>query len=83
MSQTLNRLLAIRREVRLELEAEADGSLSAMRKRPGRAGDLWDAFTCAFTACCEDHDAAEFHGWSEDPNDQRRLRDEGAILTVS
>ena len=59
-----------------------DRRLSEMRKRPGTAGDLWDAFTCAFTACCEDRGAVEFHGWSDDPTDQRRLLTEGAILTV-
>ena len=81
-AQTLKRLVAIRDLLRLELAAPAD-RLREMRKRPGRTGDLWDAFTCAFTGCCEDHGAGELHGWSADRAEQRRLRREGAILTVT
>ena len=81
-SQTLDRLREIRKFLRLDLELEADRRLCEMRKRPGRTGDLWDAFTCAFACCCEHHGGAELHGWSDDPAEQQRLRAEGAILTV-
>ncbi len=58
------------------------GRSCEMRKRTGTTGDLWDAFTCAFVACCEDHDGAECHGWSEDGAAQERLLNEGVIWTV-
>lgn len=80
-TQTMRRLRAIRDLLRHDLEAGVE-RMYEMRKRPGRVGDLWDAFTCAFACCCEDHDGAELHGWSDDPVDRRRLRAEGAILTV-
>ncbi len=80
-SQTIRRLEAIRDLLKAELELEAAPEIYEMRKRPGRTGDLWDAFTCAFTACCEDHGAAKFHGGS-DAIERRILRSEGAILTV-
>lgn len=81
VNPTLDRLQATRKALRRELDAGP--KLFEMRRRPGRAGDLWDAFTCAFTGCCEDHGGAELHGWSDDPADRRRLRAEGAILTVT
>lgn len=78
---TLERLNTIRGFLHIDLE-EGRSRLCEMRKRPGTHGDLWDAFTCAFTACCEAHEGAVFHGWNEDRETQRRIRSEGAILTV-
>lgn len=81
-SQTMTRLNTIRDFLSLDLEHDRshERRLCEMRKRNGITGDLWDAFTCAFTACCEDHGGAEFHGMDDGPNE--RLRAEGAILTV-
>lgn len=78
---TLKRLKTIRDSLRRDLEAGGT-ELSEMRRRGSIYGDLWDAFTCGFTLCCEDHDGAELHGWSNDGNKLRPLRSEGAILTV-
>ena len=93
-SATLKRLRTIRDFLRTDLRAQ--GRLCEMRKRAGTSGDLWDAFACAFTACCEDgigkngvgkrDDGAErrgveFHGWTDSTADV--LRREGAIMTVA
>ena len=53
-----------------------------MRRHGGTSGDLWDAFACAFTACCEDHDGAVLHGAEAAGDARQRLLREGAILTV-
>lgn len=87
-SSTLRRLETLRVQLRSELETS--GRLMSMRKHGGTFGDLWDAFTCAFTACCGDHDGAVFHGLETFPNaegntednDLDSLRQEGAIMTV-
>lgn len=81
-AQTLARLDTIRKFLGLDLELEDERRLCEMCKRSGKTGDLWDAFTCAFTACCEDHNGAEFHGLSDDRGERKRLCAEGAILTV-
>jgi hypothetical protein len=80
--QTLDRLTTIRDFLRTDIAAT--DRLCEMRKRNGTYGDLWDAFTCAFTACCEDHGGATFHGLENgDTEVPAILRSEGAILTVT
>ncbi|MEM6796306.1 MAG: hypothetical protein AAF725_20210 [Acidobacteriota bacterium] len=81
-ASTLHRLEALRDELAEQLEAR-DAALEVMRKRPGTVGDLWDAFTCAATACCESHGAAVLHGWDAFAAERDRLLREGAILTVA
>ena len=71
----------IRRFLDLDYQAGIERSCE-MRKRNNTTGDLWDAFTCAFVVCAEDHDGAEFHGWEEHSEAPERVRQEGAILTV-
>lgn len=85
----LRRLHGVRDELRTALEEGSDDvGLAPMHKRPGTVGDLWDAFTCAFTACCEDHGGAVRHGGEEcpgrlgEPAEASLLAEEGAILTV-
>ena len=78
---TLGRLLRLRHELREQLEV-SDRLPTMARRKPSIAADLWDAFTCAFTVCCEAHGGGEFHGWSEDEETASVLRKEGAILTV-
>lgn len=53
------------------------GPLRPMKKVPGDPAwaDLWDAFACAFSSCCEAHGCADLVG-----SDPRRLAVEGAIL---
>lgn len=76
---TLRRLETLRAQLRSELETS--DRLLTLQKRGGTVGDLWDAFTCAFTACCEDHDGVIFHG--DDPSaHSESLQQEGAIMTV-
>lgn len=60
--------------------------LVAMSKRDARGrkisaawADLFDAFTCAYAVCCEDHGCGRLLGHDEDPD---RCAREGAILTV-
>ncbi len=78
---TLQTLRKIRSLLGFDLEEGVERPCE-MRKRPGTPGDLWDAFTCAYTVCSEAHGGGEFHGWSEDPEAAAVLRREGAILTV-
>lgn len=77
---TLRRLETLRAVLRSELETS--DRLLNMQKRGGTVGDLWDAFTCAFTACCEDHGGVTFHGADDHEADPGSLRQEGAIMTV-
>lgn len=78
---TMARLQRLRAQLLSELAS--GGPPSSMRRyKNGRYGDLWDAFTCAFACCCEDHDAGELLGWPDKPDAQQRLRSEGAILTI-
>ena len=81
---TLRRLETLRAQLRSELETS--DRLREMQKYGGTFGDLWDAFACAFTACCEDHDGAIFHGLetfqNAEDSDIDSLRQEGAIMTV-
>lgn len=58
-------------------ELAVPGPLASMVKIPGDPGwaDLWDAFACAFTACCEAHGCAVLIG-----GDASLLLSEGAIL---
>ncbi|MCG8459531.1 MAG: DUF429 domain-containing protein [Holophagales bacterium] len=75
--QTHTRLKGWRNRVARELESGE--RLAAFSKAGGVFGDLVDAFTGAFTACCEDHGGACLHG----AGDGETLRREGAILTVT
>lgn len=70
------RLLAHRNVLASQL-AHDGAPLPAMQKIPKDPSwaDLWDAFACAFTACCEAHGAAVVLG-----ADQARLAVEGAII---
>ncbi len=77
---TLRRLRAIRGALRRELRGS--GSLPSMVKRPGTAGDLWDAFACAYAAYAEDQAATLLHGWEDGTKAPLRLLQEGAILSV-
>lgn len=55
-----------------------------MRRRTEAFADLWDAFTCAFAICCEDHGAVRFHGMPEDSEEvPELLLEEGVILSVA
>ena len=81
MPAARRRLSTIRHFLNLELAAGLDQP-GEMRKRTKSGGDHWDAFTCAFAACCEDHGAGHLHGWSNDGAANARLRKEGAILTI-
>ena len=76
-TSTLKRLR--RRRDDLARELEKDERLQSFEKAAGTFGDLFDAFTAAYAACCEDHDGAVMHGASE----PEALRREGAILTVA
>lgn len=76
----LRSLCEIRSSIHLDLAAGRPHA-SEMRKRSGTVGDLFDAFTCAFVASCEDHDAAVLRG--ADTARRSRLHEEGAILTVT
>ena len=76
-TSTLKRLG--RRRSELARELEAGGRLESFEKAAGTFGDLFDAFTAAYAACCEDHDGAVMHG-ADEPESLRR---EGAIMTVA
>ncbi|MEM9291061.1 MAG: hypothetical protein AAGD01_05225 [Acidobacteriota bacterium] len=82
--QAIQSLESVRRQIALDLEANS--RLCEMRRQKSASwGDLWDAFTCAFAACCEDHGAGHLHGvgLATDGNARKRLAAEGAILTVA
>lgn len=72
----------IRRALQLDCDEGIERSCE-MRKRSGPTGDLWDAFTCAYAACCEDHGGAYFHGWDGHSTASEEMLREGAILTVA
>ncbi len=80
-AQTLHGLREIANYLRADLASQAT-RLCEMRRRGGVLGDLWDAFTCAFAVCCEDHGAARLHGHDRESERRARLRREGGILTV-
>lgn len=67
-----------RRRDELAKELRAGDRLPSFEKAAGTFGDLFDAFTAAYAACCEDHGGAVMHGMAE----ADALRREGAILTV-
>ncbi len=77
----LTRLQGIRQ--RLHGDLEVGGALASMQKLTSVTGDLWDAFTCAFAVCAEDHGGGHFRGWDRHSEASERLRREGAILTVA
>lgn len=75
--QTLKRLVSWKEGVAQELKA--GDSLPSFAKAGSVFGDLLDAFTGAFAACCESHGGGVLHGGSE----IERVQREGAILTVA
>jgi hypothetical protein len=80
-SQTLKLLHQHRDLMRTDLASNTERQCE-MRKHGGTTGDFWDAFTCAYTACSEDHDGAALQGAEATGEALERLRREGAILTV-
>ncbi len=69
-----------RRRSALVAGVARDGPITAMIKIPHDPpwADLWDAFACAFAACCEAHGCAVLLG-----RDPAALRAEGAIVAPS